>query len=338
MKEKRILLSHGSGGTMTRDLIDQYFVKQFENPMLRLLNDQAIFPTPSSRLAFTTDSYVIDPIFFPGGNIGRLAVCGTVNDLVVSGATPLYLSCSFMIEEGFLFSDLEKILFSMNEACEEAGVKIVTGDTKVVNRGNLDKIFINTAGVGALEDGLSISGQNAQVGDKVLVSGFLGDHEIAIISKRENLGFVTNVESDAAPMNEMGRALLQHGFGQWLHTMRDPTRGGLATVLNEIAEQSGVGVAIEEDKIQVREEVKGACEILGFDPLYLANEGKLAIFVDSTKADEALSVIRKTRYGQDAQIIGEVVAKPKGKVQLRTAIGGTRIVDMLATEQFPRIC
>ena len=338
MEEKRILLSHGSGGTMTRDLIDQYFVKQFENPILKLLNDQAVFPTSSSRLAFTTDSYVVDPIFFPGGDIGRLAICGTVNDLAVSGATPQYLSCSFMIEEGFLFSDLEKILFSMKRVCQEAEVTIVTGDTKVVNRGNLDKIFINTAGVGALEDGLSISGDKAQVGDKILITGFLGDHEIAIISKRENLGFITNVQSDVAPMNGIVKALLHHGFGSQLHTMRDPTRGGMATVLNEIATQSHVGIFIEEDKIPVREEVKGACEILGFDPLYLANEGKLVIFLDAQVAEKALAVLKKTRYGTNAQIIGEVVTKPKGKVLMQTAIGGTRIVDMLATEQFPRIC
>lgn len=338
MEEKRILLSHGSGGIMTRDLIDQYFVKEFGNPMLNLLNDQAVFPTPSPRLAFTTDSYVIDPIFFPGGDIGKLAICGTVNDLAVSGATPQYLSCSFMIEEGFLFSDLKKILLSIKEACKEAEVAIVTGDTKVVNRGSLDKIFINTAGVGALEKGLSISGDKARVGDKVLITGFLGDHEIAIISKRENLGFVTNVLSDVAPMNGIVKALLQHGLGPRLHAMRDPTRGGLATILNEIAAQSQVGVVIEEDKIPVREEVKGACEILGFDPLYLANEGKLVIFMDSEKAQKILSVIKKTPYGPDAQIIGEVTAEPKGKVLMKTAIGGTRIVDMLATEQFPRIC
>ncbi|MGA1876301.1 MAG: hydrogenase expression/formation protein HypE [bacterium] len=338
MKEKRILLSHGSGGTMTRDLINHCFVRQFDNPLLNLLDDQAIFPAPSSRLAFTTDSYVIDPIFFPGGDIGRLAVCGTVNDLAVSGATPLYLSCSLIIEEGFLMSDLEKILRSMHETCREAGVLIVTGDTKVVNCGAMDKIFINTAGVGALEDGLSISGHNARVGDKVLVSGFLGDHEVAIISKRENLGFITQVHSDLAPMNGLVSTLLKKGFGRHLHTMRDPTRGGLATVLNEIAEQSQVGIIIDEDKVPIREEVRGACEILGFDPLYLANEGKLVIFIQAEKAQEALSVIRGTPYGRHAQIIGDVIAEPKSRVQLRTAIGGTRILDMLATEQFPRIC
>ncbi len=338
MEENRILLSHGSGGTMTRDLIEKYFVSQFDNPILALLNDQAIFPTPSTRLAFTTDSYVVDPLFFPGGNIGRLAVCGTVNDLCVSGATPLYLSCSFLIEEGFLFSDLEKVLYSMKEACEEAGVIIVTGDTKVVNRGSLDKLFINTAGVGSLEKGLFIAGENARVGDKVLVSGFLGDHEIAIISKRQNLGFVTNVKSDVAPLNGLVNILLKKGFGQSLHAMRDPTRGGLATLLNEIACQSQVGIIVEEDQVPIREEVRGACEILGFDPLYLANEGKLIAFVDSKKAEQILSVMRETKYGEDAQIIGEVIAEPKGKVQLRTVIGGTRILDMLATEQFPRIC
>ena len=251
MEEKRILLSHGSGGKMTRDLIDQYFVKHFKNPILNLLNDQAVFPTSSSRLAFTTDSYVVDPIFFPGGDIGKLAVCGTVNDLAVSGAAPQYLSCSFMIEEGLLFSDLEKILLSMKKACKEAGVKIVTGDTKVVNRGSLDKLFINTAGVGFLEEGISISGAQARVGDKILITGFLGDHEIAIISKRENLGFVTHVQSDVAPMNEIVKTLIQQGLGSRLHAMRDPTRGGLATVLNEIAAQSQVGVFIEEEKIPV---------------------------------------------------------------------------------------
>ncbi|MEW5802986.1 MAG: hydrogenase expression/formation protein HypE [bacterium] len=338
MEEKRILLSHGSGGLMTRELIEQHLLRQFENPMLSLLNDQAVFPSPSSRLAFTTDSYVIDPIFFPGGDIGRLAVCGTVNDLAMSGAVPLYLSCSLIIEEGFCFSDLEKIIISMKDACLEAGVKIVTGDTKVVNRGGLDKIFINTAGVGSLQDGLHISGHHAQAGDKIIVSGFLGDHEIAILSKRKNLGFITHVVSDSAPLNLVVAPLIQHGLGQYLHAMRDPTRGGLATILNEIAGQSQIGVVIEEDLVPIRDEVKGACEIMGFDPLYLANEGKLVAFVDREKADEILSVIKKTRYGQEARVIGEAVAEPKGVVHLRTAIGGTRILDVLSTEQLPRIC
>jgi len=338
MEEKRILLSHGSGGLMTRELIERHMLRQFENPMLSLLNDQAVFPTPSSRLAFTTDSYVIDPIFFPGGDIGKLAVYGTVNDLAMSGAMPLYLSCALIIEEGFLFCDLERIIISMKEACEEAGVQIVTGDTKVVNRGGLDKIFINTSGVGALQDSLHICGHRARAGDKVLVSGFLGDHEIAILSRRKNLGFITNVRSDSAPLNLVVGPLIQAGLGQYIHAMRDPTRGGLATILNEIAGQSQIGVLIEEDLVPIRDEVKGACEIMGFDPLYLANEGKLAAFVDGEKAGEVLSVMRKTRYGQDARIIGETVAEPKGVVQLRTAIGGTRILDVLTTEQLPRIC
>ncbi|MCL6583174.1 MAG: hydrogenase expression/formation protein HypE [bacterium] len=339
MEEKRILLAHGSGGRMSRELIERYLVRQFENPMLSLLNDQAVFPAPAQRLAFTTDSYVIDPIFFPGGDIGRLAVCGTVNDLAMSGAVPLYLSCSLIIEEGFLFSDLERILCSMKEACEEAKVQVVTGDTKVVNRGGLDKIFINTSGVGALaDDNLMICGHRAQVGDKILVSGFLGDHEIAVLSQRKNLEFITEIRSDSAPLNLVVEPIIQQGLGQSLHAMRDPTRGGLATVLNEIASQSGVGLVIEEALIPIRDEVKGACEIMGFDPLYLANEGKLVAFVEGKKAHEVLSVMRDTKYGQDAQIIGEVVAEPKGVVYLRTSIGGTRILDMLATEQLPRIC
>ncbi|MEW6380788.1 MAG: hydrogenase expression/formation protein HypE [bacterium] len=338
MDEKRILLSHGSGGLMSRELIERYLVNRFENPMLSLMNDQAVFPSPSTRLAFTTDSYVIDPIFFPGGDIGRLAVCGTVNDLAMSGAVPLYLSCSLIIEEGFLFSDLERILCSMKEACEEAKVQVVTGDTKVVNRGGMDKIFINTSGVGALADGLHICGHRAQTGDKVLVSGFLGDHEIAVLSRRKNLEFITHVLSDSSPLNLVVGPLVQQGLGQYLHAMRDPTRGGLATVLNEIADQSQVGILIEEDLVPVRDEVRGACEIMGFDPLYLANEGKLVAFVDREKAGEVLSAMRKTRYGRDARIIGEVMAEPKGVVTLRTSIGGTRILDMLATEQLPRIC
>ncbi len=323
---------------MTHDLISQHLLKVFSNPILDPLDDQAVFSTSSRRLAFTTDSYVIDPVFFPGGDIGRLSVCGTVNDLAVSGATPLYLSCSLMIEEGFLFSDLERILLSIKEACQEAGVEIVTGDTKVVNHGGLDKIFINTAGIGVLPEGLFISGHGAEVNDQIIVSGFLGDHEIAVISQRQNLGFITNIKSDVAPMNGLVSALLEEGMGQYIHAMRDPTRGGLATLLNEIAGQSKVGIAIEENSIPIREEVKAGCEILGFDPLYLANEGKLVLFVEAGKTDEIITIIRKTRYGQDAKIIGQTVAEDKGVVKLRTSLGGTRILDVLATEQFPRIC
>ena len=288
------------------------------------------------RLAFTTDSYVVSPIFFPGGDIGKLAVCGTVNDLSMSGAKPLYLSLSFIIEEGLPLNELSQIVNSIQKTAEEAGVEIVTGDTKVVNRGSADKLFVNTAGVGVIPDGVDISGSNARPGDKVILSGTVGDHGIAVLSQREGLRFSTQLESDCAPLNDLVADMVAASHN--IHCLRDPTRGGLATTLNEFAEQSKVGIRIDEEKIPVREEVLGACEMLGFDPLYIANEGKLVAIVASEDADKILKAMRANCYGKNASIIGEVVAENPGRVVMKTCLGSSRIVDMLVGDPLPRIC
>ncbi len=335
LRNDRILLSHGSGGKASHELIEEIFLPAFSNPFLDQLNDQAVMEADGSRLAYTTDSYVVDPIFFPGGDIGRLAVCGTVNDLAMSGAVPLYLSAGFIIEEGFLISELRAVVESMRQAAEEAGVKVVTGDTKVVNRGHADRLFINTSGIGFVGEGIDISGGNAKPGDKVIISGNIGDHGIAVLSRREGLEFDAPIMSDCAPLNSLVSDMLS--VTQNIHCLRDPTRGGLATTLNELSEQSGVGVIIEESKLLIREPVKGACELLGYDPLYVANEGKLVAIVPAENASRMLTKMKENRYGRDAEIIGEVIAEPK-RVLLKTAIGGTRIVDMLAGELLPRIC
>ena len=333
--EDRILLAHGSGGKLSHDLIEKSFVSALGNPLLNKLDDSAVFEL-CGRLAFTTDSYTVSPIFFPGGDIGKLAVCGTVNDLAMSGATPLYLSLSFIIEEGLPTNELEKIVNSIRQAVNEAKVHIITGDTKVVNQGAADKLFINTSGVGLVPAGVDISGANAKPGDKVILSGSLGEHGIAILSKRQGLEFNVPIESDCAPLNRLVAEMLAVSAN--LHCLRDPTRGGLATTLNEFAQQSNVGIKIEEDTLPVNEAVQAACELLGFDPLHMANEGKLVAVVASSDADKILAKMRQNRYGAEAGIIGEIVEEHPGRVIMKTHLGSSRIVDMPVGELLPRIC
>jgi hydrogenase expression/formation protein HypE len=330
-----VFLAHGSGGKLSHDLVAKEFLPFLANPALNKLDDSAIFEA-SGRLAFTTDGYVVNPIFFPGGDIGKLAVCGTVNDLAMNGAKPLYLSLSAIIEEGFLLRELEQIVKSIRKASEEADVSIIAGDTKVVNRGQADKLFITTSGVGIVPPGVDISGVNARTGDKILLSGTIGDHGIAIMSQREGLKFSMTLKSDCAPLDRLVTQMLE--VSSRIHCLRDPTRGGLATTLNELARQSNVGFTIEEDKIPVREEVKAACELLGLDPIHVANEGKLVAIVDPADADQILARMRKNRYGRDAAIIGEVTNQHQGKVVMKTKLGPSRIVDMLSGELLPRIC
>jgi hydrogenase expression/formation protein HypE len=343
IRETHITLAHGSGGRAMHDLVEGLFLDYFKNPLLEKLEDQAVFETNGAKkIAFTTDSYVVDPIFFPGGDIGALAVHGTVNDLAVSGARPVYLSAGFIIEEGFPIEDLRTICGSMQKAAEEANVQIVTGDTKVVQKGSADKIFINTAGVGMIETEANISASRAAVGDKVIVSGTIGDHGTTILIARGELDLETEIESDTASLNFLIADMLDEaersGKIDGIHVLRDPTRGGVATTLNEIAIASDVYIEIKEDWIPVREEVKGACEILGLDPLYVANEGKLVAVVSAEISDQILQRMRQHELGQGACIIGEVKAEPQGIVSMTTGFGGTRIVDMLAGEQLPRIC
>jgi hydrogenase expression/formation protein HypE len=354
-REERVLLAHGSGGKLSHELIEKLFLPPFVNPALARLDDAAMLPLADGRwqmadgrwqmadsaisqqrLAFTTDSHVVKPLFFAGGDIGRLAVCGTVNDLAMIGAQPLYLSAAFVIEEGLSVGTLRRVVESMRAAAEEAGVQIVAGDTKVVEQGGADELFISTAGVGLVPPGVEISGANARPGDVVLVSGPIGDHGIAVLSEREGLGFETELESDIAPLNHLVAAMLE--ASDQIHTLRDPTRGGLATTLNEIAQQSQVSIRIEEEKIPVRDAVRAACEMLGYDPLYVANEGKLVAMVATEDAKVVLKAMRRTRYGQEAVAIGQVVAEPAGRVLVQTGIGGTRLVDMLTGEMLPRIC
>jgi hydrogenase expression/formation protein HypE len=339
-KAKKILLAHGSGGRLSHELVAKEFLPPWHNPILDQLNDSAVFALSKDgsgpRLAFTTDSYVVKPLFFRGGDIGRLAVCGTVNDLAMVGAEPLYLSASFVIEEGLALSTMRTVVRSMRRAAAEAGVQIVTGDTKVVEGGAADGLFINTAGVGAVPPGIEIGGDRAQVGDAVILSGSVGDHGIAVLSQREGLEFEVTVESDVAPLNRLVAAMLEASPN--VRVLRDPTRGGLATSLNEIADQSNVGIQMDERKIPLKDGVWAACEMLGFDPLYVANEGKLVAVVAPEDADRVLAAMRATQYGEEAAIIGEVVAEPVGKVLMKTGIGGTRIVHMLVGEMLPRIC
>jgi len=339
-KTAKILLAHGSGGRLSHELVGKEFLPPWANPILDQLNDSAVFSLSSDgsgpRLAFTTDSYVVKPLFFKGGDIGRLAVCGTVNDLAMVGAEPLYLSASFVIEEGLPLSTMRAVVRSMREAAAEAGVHIVTGDTKVVERGAADGLFVNTAGLGVVPAGVEIGGGRAQVGDAVILSGSIGDHGIAVLSQREGLEFESPVASDVAPLNRLVAAMLAASPN--VRVLRDPTRGGLATTLNEIAGQSGVAVHIEEGKIPLKDGVWAACEMLGFDPLHVANEGKLVAMVASQDAETVLAAMRATRYGEEAAIIGEVAAEPAGKVLMKTNIGGTRIVHMLVGEMLPRIC
>jgi len=335
MDNETILLAHGSGSRLSHELIENNFLPMLTNPLLAKLDDSAVFDL-SGRLAFTTDSYVVSPIFFPGGDIGKLAVCGTINDLSMSGAVPLYLSLSFIIEEGLTLGELKKVVGSIKAAAEEAGVKIVTGDTKVVNRGSADKLFINTSGIGIIPKGIDISGANARVGDKIILSGMIGDHGIAVMSQREGLKFSVPVRSDCAPLNKLVSQMLE--ASSKINCLRDPTRGGLATTLNEFARQSGVGIIIEEDKIPVRDAVRAACELLGFDPLYVANEGKLVAIVAPNDARKILTKMKRNRYGGDASIVGEVTDEHRGKVIMKTRLGASRVVDMLSGELLPRIC
>ncbi|MCX5909289.1 MAG: hydrogenase expression/formation protein HypE [Deltaproteobacteria bacterium] len=332
----RILLAHGSGGELSHSLVASLFLKAFDNSFLAPLDDMAVLPLDGRKLAFTTDSYVVTPIFFPGGDIGKLAICGTVNDLSMSGAKPLFLSAGFIIEEGFPVASLEKIIASMQKEAAAAGVKIVTGDTKVVNRGGADGIFINTAGIGLIPEGVYISGSQAKPGDLVILSGSIGDHGIAILSAREGLSFSTTLMSDCAPLNGLVAEMLD--ASSQIHCLRDPTRGGLATTLNELARQSNVAIFLEENKITVKEEVRGACELLGFDPMFLANEGKLVAIVAKEDGEKILRQMKAHALGKEATIIGEVKEEPRRRVVMRTFIGSTRIVDMLVGEALPRIC
>jgi hydrogenase expression/formation protein HypE len=341
INDTSINLSHGSGGSAMRNLIEDVFLGAFDNPVLAAMEDQAVFPLAElarhgDRLAFTTDTFVVDPLFFPGGDIGTLAVAGTVNDLAVSGAKPLFLSCAVVLEEGLPLETLRRVVASMQRVAGEAGVTIVTGDTKVVERGAADKLFINTAGIGIVPRGVMISAQNARAGDVVIVNGTLGDHGTAILVARNQLGVECDIASDCQPLGSLVAAML--ATCPDIHCLRDATRGGVATVLNEFACSSGVAIRIHENSLPLREEVKGVCEILGLDPLYLANEGKLLAIVPREQAEALLEAMRAHPAGRDAAIIGEVTEEPAGVVVLHTGFGGQRIVDMLVGEQLPRIC
>jgi hydrogenase expression/formation protein HypE len=341
VRDTSVTLAHGSGGKAMRDLIDDVFVGSFDNPIITQLEDQARFNMThlcqmGNQLAFTTDSYVVTPLFFPGCDIGALAVNGTINDLAVSGAKPLYLSCSVILEEGLSVETLRRVAQSMKAAANFAGVQIVTGDTKVVQRGAADKLFINTSGIGIIREGISISASNLQPGDVVITNGYLGEHGAAILIARGELALESEIESDCQPLNGLVDAILN--VCPEIHAMRDATRGGLATVLNEFALSSEVGIRLYEQSIPVREEVKSICEILGLDPLYLANEGKLVVVVPQKDASSVLAAMRSHPAGLDACIVGEVSSTPPGVVLLKTAFGTERIVDMLVGDQLPRIC
>lgn len=335
--DNTIVMGHGSGGRMTQRLIEKTFYPPLENPILLRGDDGAIVEPPvGGRLAVSTDAHIVSPLFFPGGDIGRLAVCGTVNDLAMMGAQPLWLTASFILEEGLPVYLLEQVLLSMKASSAEAGIQIVAGDTKVAERGKADGLFITTTGVGWVPDGREVGGARAQVGDTVILSGTLGDHGIAVLAARGELAFETRLESDVAPLNGLVESMFATGSA--IHVLRDPTRGGLATTLNEIARQSGVGILIDEEQLPIKPEVLGACEMLGFDPIYVANEGKLVAIVPPDEADRVLMAMRDHPLGSDAVRIGEVQQAPAGRVLMRTAIGATRVVDILAGEMLPRIC
>jgi len=337
MNKDLILLGHGSGGRLSHQLLDEMIIPALSGVAPAGQNDAALLDCEGGQLAYTTDSYVVDPIFFPGGNIGDLAVNGTVNDLAMMGATPLWLSVGLILEEGFSKRELGEILASMRRAADLAGIRIVTGDTKVVPRGKADRIFINSSGIGRIEHPFPIHGANARPGDRIIVSGTIGDHGIAVMASREGLELDTDIKSDCAPLSGLVVELLA-AVGNGVHVLRDPTRGGVATTLKEIASQSGVDMMLHEDSLPVREGVKGVCSILGLDPLYVANEGKMLVLVSAEAADEALRVLRANPLGEDAAIIGEVTAAGTGKISLETVSGGIRGVEMLAGEQLPRIC
>jgi hydrogenase expression/formation protein HypE len=332
----KILLGHGSGGKLTAGLIRDLFLPAFSNPILEQLDDQAVVSLNGLRVAFTTDSFVVSPLFFAGGDIGSLAVHGTVNDLAMGGAQPLFLSAAFIIEEGLAMETLKRVVESLHRAAQAAGAEVVTGDTKVVEKGSGDELFINTSGLGLVPEGVRISASLARPGDRVLLNGSIGEHGIAILAEREGLKFEGQVESDSAPLNGLVAKMLQ--TSQSIHCLRDPTRGGLSSALNEIAARSGVGIRIDERAIPIREEVQGACELLGLDPLYVANEGKLIAIVAPEAAEPLLQAMRAHPLGRRAGIIGTVEEAPAGQVVMRTTLGTTRIVDVLAGDQLPRIC
>jgi hydrogenase expression/formation protein HypE len=337
-KEEKILLSHGNGGRIMHDLITNLFVKHFGNPILNQQTDSAILSFDTSEIAFTTDSFVIDPLFFPGGNIGKLAVCGTVNDLSVSGAEPLYISVSFIIEEGFPMKELETIVRSLADEAKKAGVLIVTGDTKVVNKGKCDKLFINTSGIGRIRQENRLSGRSAEIkpGDVILINGAIGEHGMAVMNARESFNFKTTVESDCACLNQLIGEVLQQSKG--VKFMRDPTRGGVATVLNELTQKAKFGIVIGEAELPVGKGVKAMCELLGFDPLYIANEGKVIIVADEDEGHQILEIMKRNDLGKQSAIIGHVVSDHPGKVVLKTETGGRRIIDSLTGDPLPRIC
>lgn len=343
--ESKILLAHGSGGKLAHELISKYLFPFLANPILGKMDDSAVFDI-NGQTAFTTDSFVVSPIFFPGGDIGKLAICGTINDLAVMGARPLYLSLALIIEEGLPLETLEKVMDSIRKVLDETGVKIVTGDTKVVNHGSADKLFINTAGIGLVSSGFNVSGANARPGDKILINGPIGDHGVAVMAQRENLRFKVAVQSDCAPLSSLVAEFTDSAAGTLesariaaaIHCMRDPTRGGLATALNEMASQSQVSFLIDEEKIPIKEAVRSACDMLGLDPLYAANEGKLVAVVAPEKVETILNLMRRNRYGTESAIIGEVKEGHAGRVILKTRLGASRIIDMLSGDLLPRIC
>lgn len=336
MRTGKVDMTHGSGGRAMAQLIEELFAKHFDNELLAQGNDQAMFAAPTGRMVMSVDGHVVSPLFFPGGDIGSLSVHGTINDVAMSGAKPMYLSAGFILEEGFALADLERIVISMAKAAKEAGVPVVTGDTKVVERGKGDGVFITTTGIGVVPDGLNISGANACAGDVILISGHIGDHGVAIMSSRENLAFETQIISDSAALHGLVANMV--AAVPDIHALRDPTRGGLAATLNEIAYQAQVGMRLFEDEIPLRGEVDAACELLGLDPLYVANEGKLVAICPPDHADALLKVMQAHPLGRDAAIIGQVVEDDMGFVTMETGFGGTRIVDWLAGEQLPRIC
>lgn len=331
-----ITIGHGGGGRLARDLIKDVFLKHFNNPMLASLGDSAVVELNGSRIALTTDSFVVRPIFFPGGDIGKLAVCGTVNDLAVVGARPLYLSCGIIIEEGFSLKDLEAITLSIKEAANKAKVEVITGDTKVIEKVAGGNIYINTAGIGIVENGVDLGMNKIDAGDKIILSGAIGEHGIAVISKREGFDFQSNVESDCAPLNGIIQNILKAGY---IKFMRDPTRGGVAAVLNEIAEDGNLKIIIDEEKIPIRDDVKGICDMLGLDPFYIANEGKVIVVAANDDAENIVHAMRNNPLGKNASIIGEITGKGANKgVYLKTPYGGTRIMDMPVDDPLPRIC
>jgi hydrogenase expression/formation protein HypE len=336
MKDDKIMLDHGAGGKMSHSLINDIMLPVFDNPILSQLDDGAILEIDGMKIAFSTDTFTVDPIFFPGGNIGDLAVNGTINDIAMCGANPIFLSAGLLIEEGFPMEELKEIIGTMAKAAGRAGVKIITGDTKVVPKGAADRIFINTSGLGLIPAGVDIASHKAIPGDRIILSGSIAEHGITIMTKRADMSFESSIMSDTAPLNHMVKKMLS--TSKDIHVLRDPTRGGVGTTLNEIALSSKVGIVIYEDRIPVNSQVEALCELMGFDPLYIANEGKLIAIVGRHHAEEILTAMKEDMYGKDAVIIGEVISENPGCVMMRTRIGGTRMVDMLTGEPLPRIC